>query len=88
MISLDYTTGRLYSGFTDIYFLKGDAPERYKPRIQKELALRATNYKIKFIQNAAGEPYVNGDTVLVLVTTLSSEDIKAIIRREYQLNEE
>jgi hypothetical protein len=81
IISVDYQTGRLYAGHTDIFFLKGDAPERYEQRIRKRLfsIIEATT-EIEFVQNARGEPYVSGDTILILVTILSSEDIKAIIK--------
>jgi hypothetical protein len=82
VISLDYETGRLYTGFTDIYFLKEDFPEELKQRIRDRIirvneseGLYGSNF---YVQNAKGEPYASGDTIMGLAAILSSGDIETI----------
>jgi hypothetical protein len=82
IISLDYETGRLYTGFTDVYFLKEDFPEELKQRIRDRIKrmnggedIRGANF---YVENAKGEPYASGDTIMGLAAISSSDDIETI----------
>ena len=80
VISLDYSSGKLYAVYTDIYFLKEKFPQKFKPLIIKYIdelnAYMEEKYgSVYLLQNTDGDPYTSGDTVLTLVNIISSDDI-------------
>jgi hypothetical protein len=91
IVSLDFNTGRLYAGFTDINFLKEDFPwknhrEAHKRTFDNWLSQIQKEYgECFFVRNAKGECLTYGsDTVLTFVATLASNDIEYIKRKNGQ----
>jgi hypothetical protein len=72
IVSLDYQSRKLYVGFTDLFFLRDDFPEKFKKDIPKYL-LQFSGSLV--VQNAIGEPYAGGNTMLALVTILSGDQM-------------
>jgi hypothetical protein len=80
IISLDYNTGRLYTGLTDIPYLQDNFLKRhflYESQRQKvkKILFNQITQRFGFFQNVREEPYVSGDTLLCYTATLSSDDI-------------
>jgi hypothetical protein len=85
IVSLDYKTGTLYAGFTNIPFLEDKFfKDFYVFSIWRENDKRAIRRaliqepRFKIFQNAQGELYDSGDTLLNFVVVLSSDDLKLI----------
>jgi hypothetical protein len=77
IVSLDYQTGRLYVGFTDLFFLKNNF--KYKQDMINFCRGRHEGLygSSLFLQNINEEPYRSGDVILTLAAILSSEDVNA-----------
>jgi hypothetical protein len=79
IVSLDYETGNLYVGFTKIPFLQDSFYKKIKKndRSKYELFIRTKVKSINnLVQNAKGEPYSSGDTLMHPVIKLSREEIE------------
>jgi hypothetical protein len=74
VVSLDFETGKLYAGFSDLYLLNDKFPKRFREEI---LSTRRSSS----FQNAKGEPYEKGTTLLTLVAILSSDDVSYYKRK-------
>jgi hypothetical protein len=86
IISLDCGTGKLYAGFTDIYFLRKDFPKRTKNGMLRQFfsflaPVKQSDGSAYYVQNATGEKFLSGDTILTFVDTLSSSDIESIVTK-------
>ena len=80
--SMDFETGRLYAGLTEISFLQNRLSKREIRNIKNVFE---NNPKVT--RNAKGEPYIaGGDTILYFVKTLSSEDVEVIRSQMSQSN--
>ena len=85
IISLDFNTRRLYTGFADLKFLKKSFSAEHKNEIHRKkmdewISHNAQGYGQDFlVQNIEGERFARGgDTVLTFVVTLSSDDVGSI----------
>jgi len=86
IVSLDYETGNLFAGFIEVPFLGKEFYENFnkqdhfRRRIQDRTLslLRYGEYSDGYglVQNAKGEPFNEGKTVMRFVGTISSEDVK------------
>ncbi|MDR1885022.1 MAG: hypothetical protein LBQ56_02020 [Synergistaceae bacterium] len=94
IVSLDFQTGKLYVGFTDVYFLREDIPKIYKKSQRWRSVLQGwiignneNNNGFSdsgiVVQNARGEEYREGNTLMTLVAVLSSDDLSFYRKKHF-----
>lgn len=70
VISCDFETGKIYTGFSNVEVAQRN-PGVAKMRISDDI----------YYRNAKGEPYMGGDTILRLAAILKSDDLYILKKR-------
>jgi hypothetical protein len=76
VVSLDFETAKLYVGFSDLYLLNDQFPKKHRGKFKKWILSNGN-----FVQNAKGEPYEKGNTLLRFIAVLSSDDVSFYKRK-------